>query len=133
VAGGRSAARSGRFSRRRCGHDVPPFRSRSVAHITPRSRTSRWFRGPPSYAALAPWDGASALTACMETFRLIDGQRPLRETVRVHGHHRGGQGPNIIPERASWVSSPCARPATRAERVGAAVDRCPERPPLLRT
>ena len=45
----------------------------------------------------------SALTACIQTFTLIDSQRVhFRDGVRVHGYITdGGQAVNIIPERAS--------------------------------
>src|SRR5215470_6234067 len=51
------------------------------------------FTGVPSHAAAAPHAGASALTACMDTFRLIDGQRVhFKDGVRVHGYiTNGGQ------------------------------------------
>ena len=50
-----------------------------------------------------PTPGASALTACLDTFRLVDGQRVhFRDGVRVHGYVTdGGQAVNIIPERAA--------------------------------
>ena len=69
------------------------------------------FRGAPSHAAAAPHDGKSALTACMETFRLIDGQRVhFRDGVRVHGYvTNGGQAVNIIPELAACEFSVRAR------------------------
>ena len=59
--------------------------------------------GTPSHAAIAPHEGKSALTACMDTFRLIDGQRVhFRDGVRVHGYILdGGQAVNIIPEAAA--------------------------------
>ena len=51
------------------------------------------FRGKPAHAAAAPHEGRSALTACLDTFRLIDGQRVhFRDGVRVHGFvTNGGQ------------------------------------------
>ena len=65
-------------------------------------RVTFTFRGAPAHAAIAPWDGRSALTACLETFRLIDAQRVhFRDGVRVHGIVTdGGQAVNVIPERA---------------------------------
>jgi metal-dependent amidase/aminoacylase/carboxypeptidase family protein len=61
------------------------------------------FHGQPAHAAAAPWDGNSALTACLQTFNLIDSQRVhFRDGVRVHGYITdGGQAVNIIPERAA--------------------------------
>ena len=63
------------------------------------------FKGSPSHASIAPWDGQSALTACLETFRLIDSQRVhFRDGVRVHGIVTdGGQAVNVIPERAESI------------------------------
>ena len=84
------------------------------------------FRGKASHAALAPWDGASALTACLDTFRLVDGQRVhFRDGVRVHGFIKhGGDAVNIIPERAEAEFSVRARTVAELERVQAIVERC---------
>jgi len=84
------------------------------------------FRGAPAHAAAAPHDGCSALTACMDTFRLIDGQRVhFRDGVRVHGYiTNGGQAVNIIPELAACEFSVRARTVEELERVRAIVERC---------
>jgi metal-dependent amidase/aminoacylase/carboxypeptidase family protein len=84
------------------------------------------FRGAPAHAAIAPWDGKSALTACLETFRLIDSQRAhFRDGVRVHGIITdGGQAVNIIPERAACVFQVRATSTPELERVRAVVERC---------
>ena len=84
------------------------------------------FRGAPAHAAAAPHDGNSALTACMDTFRLIDGQRVhFRDGVRVHGFiTNGGQAVNIIPELAACEISVRARTVAEMERVRAIVERC---------
>src|SRR5215475_11615602 len=84
------------------------------------------FRGKPAHAAAAPHEGASALTACMDTFRLIDGQRVhFKDGVRVHGYiTNGGQAVNIIPERAACEFSVRARHVEELERVRAIVERC---------
>jgi amidohydrolase len=84
------------------------------------------FRGAPAHAAIAPWDGQSALTACLDTFRLIDGQRVhFRDGVRVHGIVTdGGQAVNIIPERAACVFQVRATNLAELERVRAVVERC---------
>ncbi len=84
------------------------------------------FRGRPAHAAVAPHDGASALTACMDTFRLVDGQRVhFRDGVRVHGFIKhGGDAVNIIPERAVSQFSVRARSLPELERVKAIVERC---------
>ncbi len=84
------------------------------------------FLGRPSHAAIAPWDGASALTAAMDTFRLIDSQRiHLRDGVRVHGFMtNGGQAVNIIPETAACEFSVRAFTAAEMDRARAVVERC---------
>lgn len=86
------------------------------------------FRGKPSHAAMAPWDGTSALTACMQTFHLIDSQRiHFRDGVRVHGYIKdGGQAVNVIPERAVAEFSVRAFEMAELERVQAIVRRCAE-------
>jgi amidohydrolase len=84
------------------------------------------FHGAPSHAALAPWEGKSALTACLETFRLIDAQRVhFRDGVRVHGIvTNGGQAVNIIPELAAADFSVRALSVAELDRVRAIVERC---------
>jgi amidohydrolase len=84
------------------------------------------FTGTPSHAAAAPHIGASALTACMDTFRLVDGQRVhFQDGVRVHGYiTNGGQAVNIIPERAACELSVRARDVEELARVQAIVERC---------
>lgn len=104
-----------------------PFDRDLLAHI---ALASTWltmeFRGTPSHAAVAPWDGASALTACLDTFRLIDSQRVhFRDGVRVHGYvTNGGQAVNIIPEKAACELSVRARDDAELARVKAIVERC---------
>lgn len=84
------------------------------------------FKGAPAHGAAAPHDGKSALTACMDTFRLIDGQRVhFRDGVRVHGYiTNGGQAVNIIPELAACEFSVRARDTQELARVRAIVERC---------
>ena len=84
------------------------------------------FHGTPSHAAASPHAGTSALTACMDTFRLIDGQRVhMKDGVRVHGYvTNGGQAVNIIPERAACEFSVRARDTKELARVRAIVERC---------
>src|SRR5215472_2168326 len=84
------------------------------------------FQGAPAHAAAAPHEGRSALTACMDTFRLVDGQRVhFRDGVRVHGFiTNGGQAVNIIPEKASCEISVRARDTSELKRVRAIVERC---------
>ena len=104
-----------------------PFDRDILAH---GALASTWlvmtFRGAPAHAAAAPHDGNSALTACMDTFRLIDGQRVhFRDGVRVHGYiTNGGQAVNIIPELAQCELSVRARSVEELARVRKIVERC---------
>ena len=84
------------------------------------------FKGSPSHAAAKPDEGKSALTACLDTFRLIDGQRVhFKDGVRVHGYvTNGGQAVNIIPEDAACEFSVRARDLVELARVRAIVERC---------
>lgn len=84
------------------------------------------FRGTPAHAAAAPQEGKSALQACMDTFRLVDGQRVhFPDGARVHGYiTNGGQAVNIIPELAACEISVRGRTASEMERVRAVVERC---------
>lgn len=61
------------------------------------------FKGRPSHAAAAPWDGNSALNGVIQTFNLIDNLRlHLKDGTRVHGIiTNGGQADNILPETAA--------------------------------
>jgi amidohydrolase len=104
-----------------------PFDRDLLAHTT---LASLWltfhFHGVPSHAAIAPHVGKSALTACLDTFRLIDGQRiHFQDGVRVHGFILdGGQAVNIIPERAACEFSVRALTTAEVDRVRAIVERC---------
>lgn len=84
------------------------------------------YRGAPAHAAMAPGEGKSALTACLDTFRLIDSQRVhFADGVRVHGIvTNGGQAANIIPEFAESEFSLRARESRELERVLGIVRRC---------
>ncbi len=77
------------------------------------------FTGTPSHAAMAPWDGNSALSGVIQTFNLIDSQRVhFKDGVRVHGIiTNGGQADNIIPERAAAQFSLRAPDATYLDEV----------------
>ena len=72
-----------------------------VAPTYPAAHTQRPVPASPlSHAAVAPWDGTSALTACLETFRLIDAQRVhFRDGVRVHGFVTDGGARTRIATR----------------------------------
>jgi amidohydrolase len=104
-----------------------PFDRDVLAHTT---LASSWltfhFEGVPSHAAIAPHAGRSALTACLDTFRLIDGQRVhFRDGVRVHGFVLdGGQAVNIVPERAACEFSVRATDGAELQRVRGIVERC---------
>ena len=104
-----------------------PFDRDILAH---GALASTWlvmtYHGAPAHGAAAPHDGKSALTACMDTFRLIDGQRVhFRDGVRVHGYiTNGGQAVNIIPELAQCEFSVRARTVEEMERVRKIVERC---------
>lgn len=97
-----------------------PFDRDLLAHP---ALASQWltceFRAVSSHAAIAPHAGHSAITACMDTFCLVDGQRVLfRDGVRVHGYVTdGGQAVNIVPERVRGIVERCARAAAMASDV----------------
>jgi amidohydrolase len=59
------------------------------------------FQGKASHAAVAPWDGSSALSAVIQTFQSVDAARlHIRDGARIHGIiTNGGQAVNIIPEK----------------------------------
>ncbi len=104
-----------------------PFDRDMLAHP---ALASLWlqckFKGRPAHAAAAPHMGRSALTACMDTFHLVDGQRVhFRDGVRVHGFvTNGGQAVNIIAEHAACELSVRAPDVAELERVRAIVERC---------
>jgi amidohydrolase len=104
-----------------------PFDRDLLAH---KALASLWltfdFKGRPSHAAIAPHAGQSALTACLDTFRLVDGQRVhFRDGVRVHGYVTdGGQAVNIIPEHAACEFSVRALDGVELARVRGIVERC---------
>ncbi len=104
-----------------------PFDRDLLAHGTlANTYVTLTFRGRPSHAAIAPWDGASALTACTSALALVDAQRVhFRDGVRVHGMiTNGGQAVNIVPELASCELSVRATELAELERVVAIVERC---------
>jgi amidohydrolase len=92
------------------------------------TRVDMTFRGKPSHAAAAPWDGSSALRAVIHTFNLIDSARVhLRDGARIHGIITdGGQAVNIIPERAAAAFSVRAPTAAYLQTVIAEVRRAAE-------
>jgi amidohydrolase len=84
------------------------------------------FVGRSSHAAIAPHAGCSALTACMDVFRLVDGQRiRFRDGVRVHGIvTSGGRAINVIPERAACEFQVRAQEEAELYRVRGIIGRC---------
>lgn len=104
-----------------------PFDRDILAHPALCSmRIAMTYEGVPAHAAAAPFAGKSALTACMETFRLIDSQRVhFRDGTRVHGIiTNGGQAVNVIVEHAASEFTLRAPTSAELERVKAIVLRC---------
>ncbi len=60
------------------------------------------YRGVGAHAAAAPWEGANALEAVIQTFNLINAWRcQLRSHARINGIiTKGGTAVNIIPDLA---------------------------------
>src|SRR5688572_14323313 len=90
------------------------------------TRLAFTYHGAPAHAAIAPWDGQSALSACLATFQLVDAQRVhFKDGVRVHGIiSDGGQAVNIIVERAAALFQVRASTTAELERVRTIVERC---------
>jgi len=86
------------------------------------------FHGHGAHAALAPWDGSSALAAVIQTFQSVDAMRlHLRDGSRIHGIITdGGQAVNIIPERAECLFLARGKSSKYAKEMGARVIRCAE-------
>jgi amidohydrolase len=104
-----------------------PFDRDILAHAALCSmRVAMTYKGVPAHAAAAPFAGKSALTACLETFRLVDSQRVhFRDGVRVHGIvTNGGQAVNVIVEHAASEFTLRAQNSAELERVKEVVLRC---------
>ncbi|MDB5108732.1 MAG: hypothetical protein JWM69_1673 [Candidatus Binatus sp.] len=86
------------------------------------------FHGRAAHAALAPWDGSSALSAVIQTFQSVDGMRlHLRDGSRLHGIiTNGGQAVNIIPEKTECQFLARAKTSRYAREIGERVVRCAE-------
>jgi amidohydrolase len=86
------------------------------------------FHGRAAHAALAPWDGSSALSAVIQTFQSVDAMRlHLRDGSRIHGIiTNGGQAVNIIPEKTECLFLARAKTSRYANEIGARVIRCAE-------
>jgi amidohydrolase len=86
------------------------------------------FHGRGAHAAMAPWNGSSALAAVIQTFQSVDAMRlHLRDGSRLHGIITdGGRAVNIIPERTECLFLARARSSRYANEIGARVIRCAE-------
>lgn len=84
------------------------------------------FHGKASHAAAAPWDGASALSALLQTFQSVDAMRlHLRDGARIHGFiTNGGQAVNIIPEKTECQFLARGKTSRYAEEIAARTLRC---------
>jgi amidohydrolase len=86
------------------------------------------FRGRAAHAALAPWDGSSALAAVIQTFQSVDAMRlHLRDGSRIHGIITdGGQAVNIIPEKTECLFLARGKTSRYTQQIGARIIRCAE-------
>jgi amidohydrolase len=86
------------------------------------------FHGHASHAAAAPWAGASALAAVIQTFQSVDAARlHFRDGSRIHGIITdGGQAVNIVPERAACEFLCRAHTSAYAHEIADRVVRCAE-------
>jgi amidohydrolase len=86
------------------------------------------FNGRASHAAAAPWAGASALSAVIQTFQSVDAARlHFRDGSRVHGIiTNGGQAVNIVPEKTECEFLCRAYTTRYAHEIGDRVIRCAE-------
>ena len=84
------------------------------------------FHGHASHAALAPWAGASALAAVIQTFQSVDAARlHFRDGSRVHGIiTNGGQAVNIVPEKTECEFLARAKTGEYAEELAGRILRC---------
>jgi amidohydrolase len=86
------------------------------------------FHGHASRAAAAPWAGASALAAVIQTFQSVDAARlHFRDGSRIHGIITdGGQAVNIIPEKAECEFLCRAHTTSYTHEIADRVLRCAE-------
>jgi amidohydrolase len=84
------------------------------------------FHGHASHAALAPWAGASALAAVIQTFQSVDAARlHFRDGSRLHGIiTNGGQAVNIVPEKTECEFLARAYTTRYAHEIADRVMRC---------
>lgn len=86
------------------------------------------FHGRAAHAAAAPWAGASALSAVIQTFQSVDAARlHFRDGSRIHGIiTNGGQAVNIIPEKTECEFLCRAYTTKYAREIAERVLRCAE-------
>jgi amidohydrolase len=86
------------------------------------------FHGHAAHAAAAPWAGASALAAVIQTFQSVDAARlHFRDGSRIHGIiTNGGQAVNIIPEKAECEFLCRAHTTSYTHEIADRVLRCAE-------
>ncbi len=86
------------------------------------------FKGRASHAALAPWEGSSALAAVIQTFNSVDMARlHFRDGSRIHGIITdGGQAVNIIPERTECMFLARGKTSKYVGEMAERVIRCAE-------
>jgi amidohydrolase len=86
------------------------------------------FHGRAAHAAAAPWDGASALSAVIQTFQSVDAARlHWRDLSRVHGViTNGGQAVNIIPELTRCEFLARSTTSVYARQIAERILRCAE-------
>src|ERR1700731_1394633 len=86
------------------------------------------FQGKASHAAVAPWDGVSALSAVIQTFQSVDAMRlHIRDGARIHGIiTNGGQAVNIIPEKTECQFLVRGKTSKYTREIADRVLRCAE-------
>jgi amidohydrolase len=86
------------------------------------------FHGKASHAAAAPWDGASALSAVIQTFLSVDAARlHVRDGARIHGIiTNGGQAVNIVPEKTECQFLVRGKTSKYTNEIADRVLRCAE-------
>jgi len=86
------------------------------------------FQGRAAHAAVAPWDGSSALSAMIQLFQSVDAARlHLRDGARIHGIiTNGGQAVNIIPERTECQFLARGKTSSYTKEIADRVIRCAE-------
>lgn len=86
------------------------------------------FHGRGAHAALAPWDGSSALSAVIQTFQSVDAMRlHLRDGSRIHGIiTNGGQAVNIVPAVTECQFLARGKTSKYTKEIAQRVIRCAE-------